>query len=266
MPKNCLLACVLAGASLCATPLTLIHAADDDAAARKAPTAEKATEKAEANVVKGKVVDARGEPVAGATVTVDHTLFYNSNIQVKSGKDGTYRVQVPQGSYRVTASLLREYHGKKYKFDLHPETVADFAGSDGAVRNFVWRLSGEKPEGSHGHYGGFVVGYTQPGDFSVQMTDIELTLTPDGPLIDGSKGQPVTRKLVSTGDGFAVQDVPVGRYKITARNAPEDGRPEALHVRLRNTGKFAESLTAEFATPSGPGLAINRIEIEVKKP
>ena len=221
----------------------------------------------EPKVAKGKVTDSRGEPIAGAVVTVDNTLFYNSNVQMKSGKDGTYRIPVPQqGTYRVTATLLREYHGKKYKFDLHPDETDDFAGNDGAIRNFTWKLSGEKPEGQLGHYGSHVVAYTVPGDFSMQMTDIELTLTPDGPLIDGSKGEPITAKLKSTGDGFAVPDVPVGRYKITARHAPEDAKPSPVQVRLRNTGKFADALTATFENPNGTGLAIHPIEVDVKKP
>lgn len=227
---------------------------------------EKKEAKAEPKVVKGQIVDAKGQPVAGAQVVVDNTMFYNSNIVVKSGKDGTYRVPLTQqGTYRVVVSLTKEYHGKKYKFDLAPDETDDFVASDGAVRNFTWKLAGEKPDGL-GFYGGTVVGYTRPGDYDVQMTDIELTLTPDGELIDGSKGEAVTKKLVSTGDGPAIKDVPVGRYKITAKNAPEGAKAEALQIRLRNTGKFEASLTTDFATPHGPTMAINQIEVEVKKP
>jgi hypothetical protein len=268
MRKNRLIVNVLVAASLCAG-VTVPSFAEDAPAAKSAPAAGKAdqTPKAEPNVVKGKVVDSRGEPVAGAAVVIDHTLFYNSNVQIKSGKDGSYRIAVPQqGTFRVLASLTREYHGKKYKFDLHPDTTDDFVASDGAIRNFVWKLSGEKPEGLLGNYGSPVIAYTVPGDYSMQMTDIELTLTPDGALIDGSKGEPLTAKLKSTGDGWAIPDVPVGRYKITARHAPEGEKPTPIQVRLRNTGKFADSLTADFDNPNGTGLAIHRIDVEVKKP
>jgi hypothetical protein len=266
--KTSLIVNMLIGASVCAANVLPLRAADEAPAkaAATATAADKKEEKGEPKVVKGRVVDAKGEAVAGAVVTVDNTMFYNSNIVIKSGKDGTYRTQLTQqGTYRVVASLTREYHGKKYKFDLHPEVAEDFVASDGAVRNFVWKLAGEKPDGL-GHYGGTVVGYTRPGDYDVQMTDIELTLTPDGPLIDGSKGDAITRKLISTGDGWAVKDVPVGRYKITARNAPEGAKAEALQIRSRDTGKFEGSLRTDFATPNGPTMAINRIELEVKKP
>ena len=237
------------------------------AAADAPPAKAAAEEKPEPNVARGKIVDALGNPVAGAVVTVDHTIYYNSNIVVKTARDGTYTVKIPtQGTYRVLATLTREFHGQKYKFDLHPDVTDDFASTDGAVRNFVWKLAGEKPEPLRGNYGSPVIGYTQPGDYSMEMTDIELTLTPDGTLIDGGKGEPITAKLKSTGDGWAIPDVPVGRYKITARHAPDNAKPAPIQIRLRNKGKFADALTADFENPNGTGLAIHRIEVEVKKP
>ena len=73
-------------------------------------------------------------------------------------------------------------------------------------------------------------------------------------------------RLKSTGDGWAIPDVPVGRYKITAHHAPENAKPTPIQIRLRNKGKFADALTADFENPNGTGLAIHRIEVEVKKP
>ncbi|HYE20362.1 MAG TPA: carboxypeptidase-like regulatory domain-containing protein [Tepidisphaeraceae bacterium] len=228
--------------------------------------AEKPAEKPEPNVIKGRVVDAAGQPVAGAVVNADHTLLYNANTQARTAKDGTYRIKVPNGAYRVTAKLTRDVGETRYAFDLHPETPDDVNGEEGAIRDFTWRLSGRRPAPSEGHYGALVVAYNDPGDFSVLWSDVELTLTPEGKLIDGSEGKPVVGKLVATGDGFAVRDVPVGTYRITARSAPKGQAATPLLVRVRNTGEFAASVTSPILAPHGGNLAIHKLEIEYKKP
>jgi hypothetical protein len=222
--------------------------------------------KPEPNIIKGRVIDSAGQPIAGVVVNADHTLRYNANIQARSGKDGTYRLKVPAGPYRVTAKLTRDFLDVRYGFDLHPETPDDVNGDEGAIRDFTWRLTGRRLPPADGFYGGLVVAYTRPGDFSLQISDIELTLTPDGKLVDGSNGKPITGKLVSTGDGFALRDVPVGNYKIAARHVPKGETAAPLHVRVRNTGEFAANVTTPILAPYGGNLAIHKVEIEVNKP
>jgi hypothetical protein len=220
----------------------------------------------EPNIIKGRVIDSAGQPIAGAVVNADHTLRYNANIEARTGKDGTYRLKVPAGPYRITAKLTRDFHDVRYAFDLHPDTPDDVNGAEGAVRDFTWRLTGRRPPPSDGFYGGLVVAYTQPGDFSMQISDVEVTLTPDGKLVDGSNGKPITGKLVSTGDGFALRDVPVGNYKISARHVPRGEAAASLHVRVRNTGEFVATVTTPILAPYGGNLPIHKVEIEVKKP
>ncbi|HSI32227.1 MAG: carboxypeptidase-like regulatory domain-containing protein [Phycisphaerae bacterium] len=228
--------------------------------------AEKPAEKPEPKVIKGRVVDAAGQPVAGAVVNADHTLLYNANTQARTGKDGTYRIKVPNGAYRVTAKLTRDIGETRYAFDLHPETPDDVNGDEGAIRDFTWRLTGRRPAPQDGYYGGMVVAYTPPGDVDVQLEDVELTLTPDGKLIDGSDGKPITGKLVATGDGRAIRDVPVGTYTITARHVPKGAAAAPLLVRVRNTGEYAKTATTPILAPFGGNLAIHKVEVEVKKP
>jgi hypothetical protein len=203
--------------------------------------------------VSGKVVDAQGQALSGAIITAAHTQFYDSNVQATSGSEGTYRADLSNlsGAWRATAELKRQYNGKSYTFSLDPNDPNSFIGSDGAVRNFTWKLTGPRPEGL-GDYGGFVAVYVDqfqdPADPSAPITneDIELALTPTGKLVDGSMGQPITRKLVRTPDGEAVTDVPVGTYTMTARYVPAGKAPRAMEVRVRNTGAFANSVTTDF--------------------
>ena len=218
--------------------------------------------------VVGAVKDAAGKPIEGAVVVADATLFYNTNLEARTKRDGSYRIELPregmQTTWNVTASLRRKYHDKTYRFDLHPDDAEPFAGPDGAVRNFEWRLSGEKPE-DRGLYGSHVVAYTELLS-DLLPESIELTLTPDGPLVDGSEGKPITGKLVSTPEGWAIADVPVGRYRITARYVPDGEQPAPLQVRWRNKGQYVDALVADFDSPYGATMPIHRIDLEVRRP
>jgi len=59
----------------------------------------------EKGFVSGRVLDTKSKPIAGAKVYVDNTIFYNSGISTATNADGYYRVQVPQGSWRVYAEI-----------------------------------------------------------------------------------------------------------------------------------------------------------------
>jgi hypothetical protein len=156
----------------------------------------------------------RGRPLAGVRVYAKNTLLYNTNAIGVTDAQGRYRLDVrePMGTWRVTAQLRREYEGHTYTLDLHPENdePAPFAGVDGAVRNFSWRVSGRTPSG--GYYGGRVYVSGIPGGWmnDVEHEDLELEFTPVGPLIDGSVGarapsgavwapRPTTCRWASTG-------------------------------------------------------------------
>src|SRR5687768_14452259 len=51
--------------------------------------------------VRGRVTDTQGRPLAGVDVVVDNTLLFNTSVSARTDADGTYRVQVPAGSWRV---------------------------------------------------------------------------------------------------------------------------------------------------------------------
>lgn len=217
----------------------------------------------------GRAVDARGQPLPGVKVWADNTLLYDTNAGATTGADGSYRIDVrsPAGTWHASATVQRQYHGRSYTFDLDPNDDSVFAGNAGAVRNFTWRLSGARPE--LGSYGGFVVGYLSqlmdPADpeQALDATHVELTLTPEGPLVDGSEGSVLTRKLERTGNGDAVEDVPVGRYRISARYAPPDTAARPMQLRLRNTGSYGDSVTADFETLVG---SAHQLELELRLP
>ena len=210
-------------------------------------------------VASGRAVDTTGAALAGVEVVIDNQLIDDSNLVGTTGADGRYRLELPQLAVTWNASATHsvDYHGTRYRFPLHPSDAQPFAGNAGAVRDFTWKLTGNKPEG--GTYGGFVTAYRDLGDTSFDISDVELELEPDGPLVDGSQGARIARKLVPTPDGDAVEDVPVGRYRIQAH---VDGAP--LLVRIRNTEGYAASVTSDFDVPHG-SLPIYRIELELRR-
>ena len=63
--------------------------------------------------------------------------------------------------------------------------------------------------------------------------------------------------------GEAIRDVPVGRYKVTARNAVPGETPVALNVRLRNVGEYQNSLIADFSSLL---TTVQQMVLEVSRP
>ncbi|NGM64915.1 carboxypeptidase-like regulatory domain-containing protein [Sphingobacterium sp. SGR-19] len=172
--------------------------------------------KAEKSYATGKVVDGQGNPIAGAKILLDNTVFYASYIHGATQEDGTYKIKVQPGSWRTFAYVERTYNGQKYRMELFPDKTDSFS-EEGAVRNFVWKLEGQMPWEAEGHYGGFVMLRTDYG-FYEDEKDIELIFTPVGPLIDGSAGRILTIRY--GGDKWLnrseLQDIPIGRYKVAA--------------------------------------------------
>jgi hypothetical protein len=141
----------------------------------------------------------------------------------------------------VRGTVEVPYDGRTYVLDLHPETDGAFAGTEGAVRNLQWKLTGAKPTefGATGYYGGLVELYA---DNFFDADQVELTLEPVKPLIDGSTGQKLTRRLTGGSIG-QTDDVPIGRYQITARHL---GTGKAVQLRLRNEGQYGANYTGSF--------------------
>jgi Carboxypeptidase regulatory-like domain len=209
-------------------------------------------------IVKGKVTDNNGASLAGVEVVANNTVFFDANGLATTDADGNYRIELVNGSWHMTASMMRDFNGQSYRVDLTPDNDAAFAGSEGAIRNFVWQSSGGKAQQ------GSVFAYA---DITVEFLEsqyIELTLEPQGLLLDGSDGQTITGMLTHTADGDGLTNVPLGRYKITARYLVPGETPVVLEIKPRNSGDYGDSVTADFETPFGD-LAIFWIEVMVKR-
>jgi hypothetical protein len=215
----------------------------------------------ESGYVTGKVVDTRGEPIAGADILLDSTVFHSSYIRGSTGKDGTYRLKAQPGAWMAYAHFKKTYNGRTYTLELHPESSDSF-DDEGSVRNFTWKLEGRSPLNEYRYYGGFILVHTA-NDFYEDQEKIELTLTPIGPLIDGSEGKPLRLRM---GDRYWVQlghleDIPIGRYMVTAILESDEGSRQ-LRIQDRHTsGDFEQEFQLDFlpvssATPGANSAAI----------
>lgn len=170
-------------------------------------------------IVSGVVTDAQNFPVKDARVTVEHIVWYNSYLFASSDKEGKYQVSLPDdpsGDWTAKAQLTKTAYGQTYKFDLEPDKADAFNKASGAVRNFKWKLSGQRPGGT-GYYGAHVDLYLFGAD--VDMTKIKLSFTPfpgETSFIDGTTAVSFDRPVEEVAGTFMVKDVPIGKYTIKA--------------------------------------------------
>lgn len=208
--------------------------------------------------VVGQVVDTQGNPLDKVDIVVNNSQFYNNNILGQTNTDGNYKLEVEPGSWYVRATIDVHYDNQTYTLDLHPENSQAFAGSEGAVRNFQWKLSGARPTdfGASGYYGGSIE-IVGGGNFA-DVDGVELRLKPIATLIDGSTGQDITMNP----QGYVLEDVPLGKYEISAWYQAEN-RP--LQIRIRNKDQeYSSKVTGSFE-PVYPGATENyQLTVEVE--
>ncbi|MGG1514458.1 stalk domain-containing protein [Paenibacillus oryzisoli] len=211
------------------------------------PAPEPVKEAAEPFVVKGYVRNASGQPIPGASVFADNTFMYDSNLLGVTDETGHYQIELPEmaTTYHMGAQVTKQYNGTKYTFQLSADGDLPFSGSKGAVRDFTWS-----------DFNGQIYVYPNFKNFNdslpeFDMGDLELTLTPVGPLLDGSAGQTIIKRGGPIAGGAGMDSIPIGRYKATARWVPEGHAPMPMLIRVNYTGEFAESTEFEFGPSNG---------------
>ncbi len=239
-----------------------------------------ASTKAEPGVVSGKITDSAGKPIEGAEVRILGTTSAGEDVSYypKSGADGTYSTRVADGVYSIDASLTRDYSGRSFEFTLHPtdNTDNEFDSQGGIARDFVWKLSGFEPgglkENYFSYYGGNIqMSYRTPDDAQFygipypEESVATFTLTPTGPLADGSQGKPIkferTAADLDRSDGAIddtsnLYDIPLGPYTLTGTLKTPDGTSVPLVFRTAYTQEqFAPSVEVNWTKPAITGGA-----------
>lgn len=198
---------------------------------------------AQTDIICGRLVDSQGHPLGGANGSVAVSGISTNGEQlnyplVRPGPDGTYSLQVADGAYVVFAYANPTYQGVTWNLFMHPDdnVLTGLPSASGIVKNFTWELSGLEPPPADGtpldpanpfqHYGAYIGLnglYGCPPVGSV----FQFTLTPQGPLVDGTTGQTLVFKetvasaiggqFSFTGGGQyspALSDIPLGVYSL----------------------------------------------------
>lgn len=205
--------------------------------------------------VRGYVRDTQGHPLKGALIGIRSTAVGGlySGASAKTDAEGYYEIKAPWGvGSFYCAGYKADYGDLIAAFGLHPTDgeTDEFATAKGVVKNWVLLPYGigdrgkaqDDPKYCGNYYGGTIVfGYYTDSDSKTSLppnSEIEITLTPTGPLLDGSKGRTiVVHKATGTGllGQLYLNNIPVGAYKIKARLAGGGA------LRIRETGPYANA-------------------------
>lgn len=200
----------------------------------------------EQGVVRGRVVDGQGRGVANAEIIANSTDWYKTTTAYTDA-NGNYRMKLPngiaEGSYTASGTVTMKYHGQNFKMALYEEDTRVFSAYDGAVRNFQFKLTGKRTvddDANSSPLGGRIE--VHENVYNVKGDNVEITLEPVGPLIDGSTGK--TLVLPMPQNSYYLNDIPVGQYRITARDKVTG---QKLGVTIKDTFKdYAPSVTTLF--------------------
>jgi hypothetical protein len=270
----------------------------------KLPTFPKLAKKP--GYLRGYVRDTKNKPLVGASImilppTVFGSGFTKRSVIAKTDANGLYEIPVPSGGCTVWCTgYAVDYHGVRLALPLHPVDgeLGSINKQAGDIENFVLLSYGiadpstasSNPVYANAYYGAaFTVSYAtygatdpySPPGWLLSGSEVELTLTPQGPLVDGTTGRPlIIRKKLESGSYFQVNDIPIGRYQIQAK-VTENGKiiPLRLKENVRNPrmGGMTPTETTEaaviiFRSSSGdpttlrvPGGNMERLELLIEK-
>lgn len=202
------------------------------------------------NFIRGYVYDTQGHPLKGALIGVRSSARggYYSGASARTDAKGFYEIQAPWGAaHFYCAGYTADYGDLIAAFGLYPADgeTEGFATANGAVKNWVLLPYGvadrakaqDQPQYCGNYFGGTItLGYRTDSDSNTSLpanARMRITLTPTGPMLDGSKGRTIVC-YKNTGhlllDNFYLTNIPIGPYKIKVQL--EGGGA----VRLKETG------------------------------
>ncbi len=191
--------------------------------------------------------------VWGTTVAAQTTHY---GLEVDA--NGHFEQQIPDGLYQIKASCIVNHAGRLVPVDLvaidGKKHGVDQATATGVVKDFRLVMAGLKPEAdpkaADAYFGG-VLSVNGPaygvtiGSFSTRHpgAKVQVTLTPRGPLIDGSSLDPLSFDIAVTNLDYSLRlrSLPLGEYDCTTTLAGTDGTKQTLPVSRAFDGDYANS-------------------------
>jgi hypothetical protein len=203
----------------------------------------------------GRLIDVRGKSLRQrvAINIFGTTLAGRNRAFTVAVNQGRYEIPLEAGLYKVRAWVFVHYHGKEYSLYLHPTDGKNwrnhYNSTNGIVKDFVWKLSGLQAEESPDEYGtthdggSILVAGAGKATFNQHHNPprgaiVELSLRPNGPLIDGSYGQVLTFRG-DWGGSFptSLPGIPIAQYTATAQILGPSGTKRALALIAQPTSR-----------------------------
>lgn len=205
----------------------------------------------------GFVKDSYGRPIAGAHIGIRSSVVggvYSNGTGVTNEK-GYYEFSIPFGTAEFfSAAYTIDYGAGRAAIGLFPadSTLNSFASEEGVVKNFVLLPYGrgetdaisEKPWFGRNYFGGSIfISYDtkEPGDIwapagaLLEGSEFELRLEPEEWLFHAAERKTIVIRKKTGNLNFTIVNIPVGRYKISARLVGGGD------LRLKEIGPYANS-------------------------
>lgn len=280
------------------------------------PTQPAATQ-SKPGYISGRVLDTQGRPLKGAKVYISGTTFaqgQKTNFETTTGADGTYSLRVPDGRYSGKATHTSVFGGVTFGYILFPlsgDPGTEVDSTEGGTLDFQWKLTGRTAYSAAGadspsSFYGVSIDLSYCGlparaycDYkytelvkAVGEGTVEFTLTPTGPLADGTTGKPVkvtyplsplrTDYPNGQGGGRLVlgqsweyhgidwNDIPLGSYTLTATIRTPDGKTVPLKLGLKDSDVEHASVPItwkpwdNFNPGSYIGGGVNQLKIYIR--
>ena len=160
----------------------------------------------------------------------------------------------------VNAYAQIDFNGRRYEIQLRPlDGLPD--GSEpggfkrpsgkGVVRDFVLKISAGRVDVdltlSQGRYPVIEDASSLSRAFPAGSS-VEVTFTPTGPLLDGSRGSVVVRSfpLAENWQARSLRGIPLGVYAVSARLTPPGGEPRPLRLSAKPGDPWRPQVQVDF--------------------
>ncbi|MDQ2745667.1 MAG: carboxypeptidase-like regulatory domain-containing protein [Acidobacteriota bacterium] len=239
------------------------------------------------NFVTGRCVNMAGKPLANIQIFIKGVTMaggQNTETFTKTKADGSFSIRVPAGLYSVYANLTIDAYDQTFKFQLEAlDGKSDMQDSSGGVvEDFVWKIRGLRPdqkakatserEWNYSYYGARIYPdtrrslgqYTNIEDETSLSknypadSQLEITLKPEGVLIDGSTGTVIVERLRLGDVGlwtFGIRDIPIGIYTAAASVITPDGEKIPVRCKVEQEGRNIDAVpwssSAHVVFPAG---------------
>jgi hypothetical protein len=223
--------------------------------------------------VRGWIRTIDGKPLGGAQNIAQSSYAggFRTSSKARSNAMGLYEIVLPVGICEVVnADVKIRYNGKSYLLPLHPADgeLNTFSSGAGHIENFVLRTYGpanddydRNPEWGTNYYGGRI----RVQWFSTDIPDgngkVEITMTPEGALLDGSKGSILIFTLPQKSGEHFLNDIPIGKYQMSVRFL-QNGKYSVIKPKKLWDENASNSLQIEFKSMQGELASLHSCGVE----